>query len=106
MAGAGRGHHRQSPCRLRGLDLLGRPFGRALYRSRSAIERRFGELTAAGLGALPPWVRRRHRVKRWVQAKLLIVARKAAFSRNELTSFAPSAAIAAQNMTSSTFSTG
>ena len=75
-AGAGRGHHPQSPYRLRGLALLGTAFGRALYRSRAAVERRFGRLTAAGLGALPPWVRRLHRVKRWAQMKLLIVALK------------------------------
>jgi hypothetical protein len=77
-AGAGRGHHPQSRFRLRGLALLRQPFGRDLYRSRAAIERRFGQETGNGLGALPPWVRRRHRVKRWVQAKLLIIALKAA----------------------------
>ncbi|HJZ93896.1 MAG TPA: transposase [Gemmataceae bacterium] len=76
-AGAGRGHHPQSPFRLRSLALWDRPFGRALYHSRAAIERRFGQETGNGLGALPPWVRRRHRVKRWVQAKLLIIALKA-----------------------------
>jgi hypothetical protein len=72
--GAGQGHHRQSPFRLRGLALLQGAFGQALYRSRAAVERCFGRLTAVGLGALPPWVRRLHRVKRWVQAKLLIAA--------------------------------
>jgi hypothetical protein len=72
--GAGMGHRRQSSHRLRGLQLLRGAFGRALYSSRTAVERRFGHLAAVGLGALPAWVRRLHRVKRWVQAKLLIAA--------------------------------
>jgi hypothetical protein len=77
--GAGRGHHRQSPHRLRALALLSGPFGQALYRSRSYVERCFGNLTSfgGGLGPLPSWVRRLHRVKRWVQAKLLINAARA-----------------------------
>jgi hypothetical protein len=75
-AGAGQGHHPQSALRLRGLAVLQQPFGRALYRSRSFVERCFGHLTSfgGGLGPLPSWVRRKHRVKRWVQAKLLINA--------------------------------
>jgi hypothetical protein len=78
-AGAGQGHHPQSPFRLRGLALLQQPFGRALYRSRAFVERCFGHLTSfgGGLGPLPSWVRRTHRVKRWVQAKLLINAARA-----------------------------
>lgn len=74
--GAGRGHRRQSPHRLRAIELLAHPFGRALYRSRAWAERRFGNLTAAsgGLAPLPAWVRRHRRVRRWVQAKLLIEA--------------------------------
>jgi hypothetical protein len=78
-AGAGQGHHPQSPFRLRGLQLLQQPFGQALYRSRSFVERCFGHLTSfgGGLGPLPSWVRRLHRVKRWVQAKLLINAARA-----------------------------
>lgn len=77
--GAGRGHHGQSPFRLRALELLRHPFGEALYRSRAFVERCFGNLTSfgGGLGPLPSWVRRRHRVKRWVQAKLLINAARA-----------------------------
>jgi Transposase DDE domain len=80
-AGAGPGHHPQSAFRLRGLALLQQPLGRALYRSRSFVERCFGHLTSfgGGLGPLPSWVRRKHRVKRWVQAKLLINAARALF---------------------------
>src|SRR5262249_34138590 len=73
------GHRRHSPYRLRARELLARPFGRALYRSRSFVERCFGQLTSfgGGLGPLPSWVRRAHRVRRWVQAKLLINAARA-----------------------------
>jgi hypothetical protein len=71
-AGPGRGQHPQSPYRLRGLALPGTAFGRALYRSRAAVERWFGRLTAAGFGTLPPWVRRLHHVKRWVQLQLFV----------------------------------
>jgi hypothetical protein len=83
QAGAGQGHHVQSAWRLRGLELLRQPFGQALYRSRAFVERCFGHLTSfgGGLGPLPSWVRRRHRVKRWVQAKLLINAARASLRK-------------------------
>ncbi len=70
------GHRRHSPGRLRSIALLGTDFGRALYHYRATIERRFGYLTnhAAGLAPLPNWVRRIHRVRQWVQAKLIIHA--------------------------------
>jgi hypothetical protein len=72
--GKGLGHHRQSPSRLRSIELLGTPFGAALYRQRAAIEASFGTLVTfgGGLASLPAWVRRFHRVRNWVQAKLLI----------------------------------
>jgi hypothetical protein len=43
---------------------------------RRAIERYFGHATifGGGLAPLPAWVRRHHRVKRWLWAKLLINA--------------------------------
>jgi len=77
--GRGLGHRRHSVGRLRALELLTHRFGEALYRSRSFVERCFGQLSSfgGGLGPLPSWVRRRHRVKRWVQAKLLINAARA-----------------------------
>jgi hypothetical protein len=72
----GFGHRRQSPHRLRGLAMLGSDEGRRLMRQRLAIERAFGNCTCfgGGLAPLPPWVRRLHRVRLWVQAKLLINA--------------------------------
>jgi DDE family transposase len=71
---SGKGHRYQSPHRLRNQDLLAGEFGKALYARRGSIERSFGNATsfAAGLGPLPAWVRRLHRVRTWVWAKLLI----------------------------------
>jgi hypothetical protein len=70
----GRGHKYQSPNRRHSLDMAKRQFGEALLRIRRRIERLFGNLTSygCGLAPLPAWVRRLHRVKRWVWAKLLI----------------------------------
>jgi hypothetical protein len=80
-ANAGKGHHYQSPRRLRCIDLMRRDcgkseFGPTLYGMRTGIERRFGNATSfgGGLGPLPAWVRRLHRVRIWVWAKLLINA--------------------------------
>lgn len=69
----GLGHRRQSPGRLRSIELLNTSFGRALFTQRNAIESRFGTLTSTGggLGPLPAWVRRFTRVRNWVQAKII-----------------------------------
>jgi hypothetical protein len=81
--GTGLGHRRHSPQRLRSVDLLegrgreGRSaFAARLYALRTDVERRFSRLTVfgGGLGPLPAWVRRLHRVRLWVHAKLLIRA--------------------------------
>lgn len=76
--GAGFGHRRQSPHRLRSVQLLEdpSPFGRALYAHRRQIETDFAGLTSfgGGLVSLPPWVRGRHRVTLYVHAKLIINA--------------------------------
>lgn len=74
-ANAGQGHRPQSAARLRNRDLLAGDFGKELYRQRGAIERAFGNAGAfaGGLGPLPAWVRRLHRVRTWVWAKLLII---------------------------------
>jgi hypothetical protein len=70
----GKGHHYQSPYRLRCIDLLAGAFGKGLLARRVTIEQEFGNATAfaGGLGPLPAWVRRRHRVEQWVWAKLVI----------------------------------
>ena len=72
----GKGHRYQSPHRLRCIALLATPFGRDLYARRVAAETAFGNATAfaGGLGPLPAWVRRRHRVELWAWAKLAINA--------------------------------
>jgi hypothetical protein len=73
---AGAGHRRVSPHRLRSIALRPTAFGRALYAVRGGIERSFGNAVtfAGGLGPLPAWVRRWHRVYCWVSAKLVINA--------------------------------
>lgn len=72
----GKGHVYQSPHRLRLLDQLHRPFGKALCRRRGEIERDFGQATCfgGGLAPLPAWVRGIERVRTWVWAKLIINA--------------------------------
>jgi hypothetical protein len=69
----GAGHRRQAAGRLRSIELLNTPFGRALFNQRRAIECRFGTLTGfgGGLAPLPAWVRRFHRVRDWVHAKII-----------------------------------
>jgi hypothetical protein len=53
----GLGHRRQSPGRLRSIELQTTDFGRALFRQRNAIEGHFSTLTciAGGLSPLPAW---------------------------------------------------
>jgi len=74
--GAGRGHRRLSAARRRSIELNQTSFGRELLAQRRQIEQAFGNLTcfAGGLGPLPAWVRRPHRVRTWVWAKLSINA--------------------------------
>jgi len=73
---AGKGHHYQSPYRLRGIQLLYDRFGQDLLAYRRQIERDFGNAVAfaGGLSPLPAWVRTTQRVRNWVWAKLLINA--------------------------------
>ena len=73
---AGLGHRYHSTGRLRSIDLLQGNFGQALYCLREDVERQFGWLTnhGGGLAPLPNWVRRFHRVRLWIQAKLLVHA--------------------------------
>jgi hypothetical protein len=72
----GSGQHYQSPHRLRSIALMQSPYGKALYKARTAIERCYGNATsfAGGLSPLPAWVRGADRVRTWVWAKLLINA--------------------------------
>jgi len=72
----GVGHRPQTASRLRSIHLMKRSLGQVLYQKRRQIERDFGNLVSfsGGLGCLPAWVRTFHRVRNWVQAKLLINA--------------------------------
>jgi hypothetical protein len=79
----GLGKHRHSPHRLACIESLEAPesirrdgLARHLMRCRKRIETAFANLTsfAAGLTHLPPWVRRLHRVRLYVHAKLIINA--------------------------------
>jgi hypothetical protein len=73
---AGLGHRWHCAARLRAVELLQTPFGQALFAYRKHIEHCFGWSSSffAGLQPLPSWVRGLHRVRLWVQAKLLIHA--------------------------------
>lgn len=68
------GHHYLSPHRKNGLALARSTAGGDLLMSRIGIEQSFGQFTSfgGGLGPLPAWVRRPHRVVVWVAAKFLI----------------------------------
>lgn len=77
--GTGLGHgSKHHPQRLRSIELTEEPelhpFAEALHNWRSGIERQFGWLTqgTGGLTPLPPHVRRLSRVRRWVQAKIIL----------------------------------
>jgi hypothetical protein len=72
----GYGHRYISPHRIHAIEMLTRDFGQAMLERRKAIERYFGHATifGGGLAPLPSWVRRQHRVRRWLWAKLLINA--------------------------------
>ena len=79
--GRGHGHRKQTAGRLRSKELLENPmprFGENLMRQRAQIERQFGRMVSwgGGLTCLPPWVRTHERVRRWVQAKLVLTALK------------------------------
>lgn len=68
-----------SPHRRFAVEFLEQGGSKAFHQLRTSIERNFGNCTSfgGGLAPLPAWVRRQPRVRRWVQAKLLINAARA-----------------------------
>lgn len=79
--GKGTGHRKQAAGRLRSIALTEGPypaFAEQLRKDRVEIERQFGNLTnwGGGLNGLPSWVRTHRRVRRWVQAKLVLARLK------------------------------
>ena len=70
------GHRRHSGYRLRAFELLDHAFGRCLLQQRFGIDRFFGQWGNfyAGLKPLPHWVRGLHRVRLWIQGKIIINA--------------------------------
>jgi hypothetical protein len=53
-------------------------FAQQLLQDRAEVERQLGNLTnwGGGLTCLPAWVRTHRRVRRWVQAKLVLARLK------------------------------
>jgi hypothetical protein len=70
------GHRPHSPWRLQAIAMLQTRSGERLYKLRTNIERQFARLTnfGGGLAPLPNWVRRQHRVRLWIHAKMIINA--------------------------------
>lgn len=63
----------QDPYRIAACNYLKSPRGKHQFKKRNAIERFFGSLKSIsfGLHGLPSWVRRLHRVRKWITAKLI-----------------------------------
>jgi hypothetical protein len=86
--GMGLGSRKHHPNRLESIRFTEGPdacvWNDVLAPQRTAIERFFGAMASfgGGLATLPPWVRRLHRVRPWVNAKICINAARIAFRRS------------------------
>jgi hypothetical protein len=79
--GRGTGHIEEESEPLRCTALSEAPLpglGERLLAARAEIERQFGNLVnwGGGLTCLPAWVQTHHRVRLWVQAKLVLTKRE------------------------------
>lgn len=78
--GTGLGHGvKHHPNRLHAIAMLectNNPMGTTLYAQRTEIERSFARMASSrvGLDRLPPFIRSPRRVRRWVQAKIILYA--------------------------------
>lgn len=76
VPGGNIGRRAQDEARLHAIEMLEAPFadGKHLYKRRTEIERRFSRFTAeaVGLDHLPGFVRTPKRVRRWIDAKMLL----------------------------------
>lgn len=71
-----RAQHRNRLHAIAMLECFNNTMGRALYAQRTGIERGFAKLASSrvGLDRLPPFIRTPKRVRRWVQAKIILYA--------------------------------
>jgi hypothetical protein len=89
--GAGLGHCRHHPGRVAALCQLTTPYGKRLYHRRAEIDREFGHwaVRQEGLDELPAHVRRLHRIKVFVVAKLILNAFRIILNHEDLTRNGP-----------------
>ena len=85
--GAGLGHCRHHPARLIAQQQLTTLYGQRLCRPRAEIDREFGHRAPRqeGLDELPAHVRRLHRIKLFVIAKLILNAFRILLNYHDLT---------------------
>jgi hypothetical protein len=82
----GLGHRPHHPDRMAAMTLLNTPRGQKLMAKRTAIERSFGNWSVRpeGLSELPKHVRRLHRVRLFVHAKIILNGIRILMNRNQL----------------------
>jgi Transposase DDE domain len=80
------GHRRYSPSRIYAQKLLRSKRGQKLYTQRTLIERQFGNWSVRpeGLSELPKHVRRLHRVRLYVHAKMILNGVRILINRQHL----------------------
>lgn len=84
--GKGLGHRRYCPSRIHAQALLRTKRGKKLYAQRTLIERQFGNWSVRpeGLSELPKHVRRLHRVRLHVHAKIILNGVRILMNREQL----------------------